>query len=237
MVERFVHIEEAVGSIPTSSTNMAKNKIILFAGWLALISLGVFTVFRNDLFSPALQNRIILANFIQRILGLMAFTMMFVQLIIGAYMEKWVQKFGPWVFKFHIFQGILIYSIILLHPVFFMLANYFSGHKFDLFFAFIDVCVLCSKKIDFYYNFGRIAFWLTSIAVFAGIFRAATPFMRVNWRKFHILNYAAFLIVGIHGFYLGTDFMTPPFSIFAVAAFVAVLAVIVVKSATLLKRG
>jgi predicted ferric reductase len=209
---------------------MNKNKIIFYTGWVALILLGVFTVFQNTQLSLVLVNRVVLANFIQRILGLTAFTMMFTQLILGAYMPKWVEKYGPWVFKFHVFHGILIYSIILLHPLFFVFGNYFAGQKFNPFFAFIDVCVLCSKKIDFYYNFGRIAFWLTTAGVFAGIFRAATPFMRVNWRKFHILNYVAFLAVGIHGFYLGTDFMARPFSIFAVPAFIVILAVIAVKS-------
>ncbi len=202
---------------------MTKYKIIFYTAWVALISLGVFTVFQNTPFSLVLVNRVILANFVQRLLGLTAFTMMFTQIILGSYMSRWIEKYGPWILKFHIFEGILVYLIIFLHPIFFMLFNYFAGHGFDPFFTFIDVCILCSKKVDFYYTFGRVSFWLVTAAVFAGLFRTATPFMRVNWKRFHILNYVAFLLIGIHGFFLGTDFTAMPFFAFAIAAYLVVL--------------
>jgi len=216
---------------------MTKYKTIFYTAWILLISLGIFTVFRNELFSPALQNRIILANFIQRILGLTTFTMMFTQIILGSNMPKWIEKYGPWIFKFHIFEGILTYVLIFLHPIFFMLSRYFAGHGFDPFFTYIDVCILCSTKYDLYYTFGRVAFWLVTIAVFAGLFRTGTPFMRVHWRKFHILNYVAFLLIGVHGLSLGTDFTSMPFFAFALVAYIAVLGIVVVKLASLLKKA
>jgi len=216
---------------------MTKYKIIFYTVWLALIFLGIFTVFVNTPFSGILQNKAALANVIQRTLGLTAFTMMFTQIILGSYMSKWIEKYGPWIFKFHVFEGILAYIIIFLHPVFFMLFNYFAGRGFDPFFTFIDVCVLCSTKTDFYYTLGRVGFWLVTIGVFAGLFRTATPFMRMHWRKFHILNYIAFLIVGLHGFFLGTDFTVMPFVLFAAVAYIAVLATVVIKSASLLKKA
>ena len=149
-------------------------------------------------------------------------------------MEYWTNKLGGWVFNFHIMEGIAIYTLILMHPIMFVLMNHFIGKGFDAFFVFLGFCVLCHTKLDLYYMLGRTAFWLLNISVWAGLLRASTQFMRVNWRKFHVLNYLIFLIVGFHGFLLGTDFSYPPFIFFAVPAYLTILIVVIfVKLPTL----
>ena len=66
---------------------------------------------------------VILTNLIQRFLGLAAFTLLFIQLISGAFMDKLTKKFGGRVFKFHIFEGILIYCLAVLHPLVFKIGG------------------------------------------------------------------------------------------------------------------
>jgi len=208
---------------------MNKNKIIFYIIWLGVLSLVPISILANTSVSEALKNPATLTNFIQRFLGLTAFTLMFFQVILGSFMSYWTQKLGGWIFNFHILEGVTVYTLIILHPLTFMVFNYFIGHGFNPFFVLVDFCILCSNRIDFYYTLGRTAFWLLNITVWAGLLRVSTPFMRVNWRKFHILNYAVFLIVGLHSIGLGTDVGTPPFSFFHGPALVIVSLIIIYK--------
>lgn len=170
-------------------------------------------------------------NLIQRLTGLSMFTMLFVQVILGSSMEYWTDKLGGWIFKFHIFEGILIYLLIFVHPVAFFFFNHYAGKGVSLLYVFTNICVLCPNKLELYYTLGRVSFWLLNISVLAGLFRAATPFMRIHWRKFHILNYLIFLIVGIHGLSLGSDFMVVPFFALAIIYYLIVLYIIFFKKA------
>jgi predicted ferric reductase len=142
-------------------------------------------------------------------------------------MDRLTEKLGGWVFKFHVFEGVVIYSLAFLHPLFFMIFNHFIGSGWNPYLVFIDVCLLCQTRIDYYYTLGRISFWLLTITVFAGLFRKATPWLKVNWRKLHVINYAIFLIAGAHGFLIGTDFQCQPFYSFAIIAYAVVVGVVI----------
>ncbi len=202
-------------------------KVIFFAFVIVLLLLVPITALQVTPLSLVLKNSATLTNYIQRILGLTLFTLLFVQLILGAFMDKLQKIIGEWVFKYHVIEGVIIYSLALLHPLTFMVFNHFAGIGWNPYFVFVDVCLLCQSRIDYYYTLGRISFWLLSITVFAGIFRKATPWMRANWRKLHVINYAVFLIVGLHGFLIGTDFRVQPFYSFAIISYAIVLGVVV----------
>jgi sulfoxide reductase heme-binding subunit YedZ len=202
-------------------------KFVFWLIWVGTLFLIPVTVLKVTSLPMALTNRIIEANLIQRIFGLAAFILLFFQVILGAFMSFWKEKLGTWIFKFHIRQGIGIYTLVLLHPIFLGLANHFSGHGFDPFFIFTDVCVLCHTFLDFYYTLGRVAFWILTLVVFAGLFQVANPWLRKNWQKLHVLNYVVFLIVGLHGFFLGTDFRIQPFFAMAVVIYVIILAIVI----------
>jgi hypothetical protein len=191
-----------------------KKKILFWGLWLAFLSLAPITILKSVDLQYTITHPVVLTNVLQRLVGLMAFILMFWQIMLGAYMHKWTDKLGGWVLRFHITEGVIIYLLVLMHPIFFMLFNYFYGKGLDPFYIFTQVCVIC-KQQELYYTLGRISFWLINITVFAGLFRMATPFMRANWKKFHVLNYLVFLIVGIHGLSIGTDFMVMPFFVFA----------------------
>ncbi len=208
---------------------MDRKKIIFLLIWLGLVSLGPLTILKNTPLELLSGNRILLVNFIQRILGLLAFTMIFVQVILGSFMQMWTERLGGWIFKFHIIEGLTVYILILLHPTMFVFLNYLAGHGFDPFYVFTNICFLCNPKIEYFYTLGRVSFWLLNVTVFAALFRTSTPFMRLHWRKFHVLNYLVFLLVGLHGFFVGTDFRSFPFFGFAVVAYAIILYIVVFK--------
>ena len=208
---------------------MYKNKIIFYLIWLILFSLAPITIFLNTPLSAIILSPASMANTAQRLFGLWAFTLMFVQVILGSFMTKWTEKFGGWIFKFHVLEGIFLYLLILVHGFTFVFFRYFTKHGLDPFYVFVDVCVLCGKSFEFYYNFGRVGFWLVTIAVLTGLFRTATPFLRVHWRKFHVLNYAAFLLIGIHSFFLGGDISEFPFKFIYIPSLIIVMGILIFK--------
>lgn len=187
-----------------------KNKLIFALIYLFFLFVPLWTVYSNTSFGSIPVNRLFVANLIQRILGLVTISLMFVQISLGFYMPKLTEKFGGWIYKFHIIHGILIYSIVIGHGISFAVFNYIIGKGFDPFYAFVDVCLYCKNNIEWLYNLGRIAFWLLTAGIVAGYFRTS-DILRVHWRKFHLLNYAAFLTGSVHGFLIGTDFRTQPF--------------------------
>jgi len=193
---------------------MNRNKIIFYIVWLTLLALGPITVLRNMPISLITKNSLEMVNFFQRIFGLTIFSLLFFQLILGSHMDFWIQKLGAWVFKFHIREGVSIYLLVCAHILSFMLFNHFGGKGFDPFYVFTGFCILCPNITELYYTFGRIGFWFVSAAVFAGLFRAATPFMQLHWRKFHYLNYVVFFLIWIHSFGAGSDIGTLPFKLF-----------------------
>jgi len=202
-------------------------KFIFFVVWAILLLLVPVTILQTTPLAFALKNHVTLTNLIQRFFGLAAFVLLFVQLILGAFMSRWIEKMGEWIFKFHLFEGVLIYFLVLLHPIFFMIFNHFAGSGWNPYAVFVNVCLLCKTPLDYYYTLGRISFWLLTVVVLASIFRKATPWLRANWRKLHVFNYVVFLLVGLHGFLTGTDFRIQPFYLFAIISYTIVACVVI----------
>lgn len=188
-----------------------RNKIIYFIVWIFVLLIGPFTVIKNTPISLLSSSQSVLINFLQRIVGLTLFSLITWQIILGSFMDRWIQKLGGWVFKFHVTEGVFIYSLVILHPLLFVLFNFKVTGKLDPFYVFTDICVLCPKPIEYLYTLGRFSFWLVNVTVFAALFRTH-PLLRTHWRKFHILNYAVFFLVAIHSYFVGTDTHTAPFS-------------------------
>jgi methionine sulfoxide reductase heme-binding subunit len=190
-----------------------RNKIIFWTVFIATLSLVPLTIFSNFNFA-VIKHPSVFLNLIQRILGLTVFVLMFWQIIIGAYMEKFAKKVGNWIFNFHVGEGILVYLLIIFHPVAFVFFQYFIGKGLDPITAFLGICIFCDPKIEYLYTLGRIAFWFLTIGVLAGIYR---------WRKMHILNYLVFLLMVVHGFILGPDVAAKPFLYFTIVSTLLVL--------------
>jgi cytochrome b561 len=202
-------------------------KVIFLTGLLVIISLTFLTIIQVTPVTLAFSTPVLLANYIQRVLGLLIFSLFFIQIILGAFMDKISRKFGKWIFNFHVFEGILVYILAFLHPISYLLTVYFAGAGFDPYMVFVNACIICKSPNDYFLTLGRVSFWLLSISVSAALFRKATPWLKANWRKFHVLNYFIFLMVGLHGFLLGSDFRVQPFFTFAIVAYAIILGVIV----------
>ena len=166
-------------------------RTLLFLIWLFIILSGPVSV---------VQNQPSLLKFFQRTAGLLGFSFLFIQIVLGALMKKWIEFFGSKIFKFHVTQGILGYGFVLIHLLFQYLVLFsFSG--FANFWKFTNPWI----------NLGRVAFIFLTVGVLAAYFRAKPVFQR-NWRLFHIFNYFVFFLVAIHAGKIGTDVKTFPFS-------------------------
>ncbi|EKE06130.1 MAG: hypothetical protein ACD_19C00079G0035 [uncultured bacterium] len=155
-----------------------------------------------------------LITLLQRITGLTAFVLLFIQIVLGSNMDFLRKRFGSIALKIHTANGLLSYLFIFTHPTLMIAFRHFLYGKIDPYYVFTDLCLLCEKPYDYYINFGRLAFVSVTIAVFAGLSRGYDKFMRLHWRKFHSLNYLAFYFVSLHVHFIGTDSTVKLFTYF-----------------------
>lgn len=210
VVERSIHIRKVEGSIPSATTVM--KKLLFFIIWTLILSLGPITILKTTSVE-LLKNPAFAINFFQRITGLLAFSLLFLQIVIGSNMNKLIEKLGAWVFRFHIVEGIVIYLLVLSHPLLAVLFNFKILGSFDPFYVFTDFCVICKTNSELFLTFGRVSFWLLTIAVAAGLFRTE-PWLRRRWKSFHKINYLVFFLIAIHSWFVGSDTQATPFIYF-----------------------
>lgn len=216
VVERFVHIEEADGPSPSKST---MKKAIFLSVWVFLLLVSVFTLLRYIPLAFVTSTPIGLIKFIKIGFGLLGFSFLFLQIVLGEYLCELSEKLGKWVFKFHFVGSILTYLIIFLHALLFMAIKYFDGSGIDPYLAFVSACVICKNPADFYKSVGMVSFWF--LTAFTVIFTFKGPFgwFEKHMGKLHVFNYLAFFLAGIHIFVLGTTFRFQPFYAFAILAY------------------
>lgn len=123
-------------------------------------------------------------------------------------MFEFRKLFGGKMLQFHITQGIIAYLVIIFHPIVFVL---FNANTQGWNQALLQILPQLGQS-QFYLNFGRLALILFTIGVAAGYFRRKALLTR-HWRKFHILNYFAFLFALLHSSNLGSDTSFFPFNI------------------------
>jgi|SRR3989344_5112618 len=180
---------------------MNKLKTLFIFIYLVLLAIPLFT-FVNDAGFNNLQ-----AYKFVRLFGLFGITLIFIQMMLGAFMNYFRKLFGTKILKFHIIEGIIAYLIIVLHPTFYFLYNLqFSDFKTSI----LSLLPSFATNIDIYIDFGKLGLIFLTIAIMAGIFRTY-PLISKNWRWFHRLNYIVFGLILIHSFFLGTDTKTAPF--------------------------
>lgn len=142
-----------------------------------------------------------------RYAGLYAITLLFIQVISGAFMQPLIRVFGPRIFKWHIKEGILTYGIVLTHPLLYVI---YTMQKEGASNALLLLIPHVTTEQEIALTLGKIGLLLLSVGVGAAIWRAH-PFIAKYWRAFHILNYIAFLFVLSHSARIGSDTQTPPF--------------------------
>lgn len=213
-----------------------KNKYIFFAFWLCLLTLPIYTILKNSNLELVFSKPNVAINFVQRISGLIIYTLLPLQIILGAFMRRLTEKFGSWIFWFHITQAILIYTLILVHPISSLILRWKVSGVVDPFYVFSDFCLLCKTKSDLYFTFGRIAFLSFTIAYIAGKFRTVS-FLRKHWRKLHLFNYVGFFAMVYHSYHVGSDPKETAFFWYFILAILVVSSVIVYRLFRLFKKN
>lgn len=204
--------------------------------WFLVLLPGPITALKLTPLASISNNQILLTNFFQRVVALVAFPMIFVQIILGSFMTRFTEKLGGWALKFHLLQGATIYSLVVLHPLLFVLMNFKARGVIDPFYVFTELCVLCSSRQELWYTLGRVSFWLITLAVVAAKLRNQ-PWWRVHWRKFHILNYLTFFLIAAHAWFSGTDVWEPPFVVFYWISVTGVFLTVIYKLYPFIRRN
>jgi len=188
--------------------NLKTRQIVFYSVYILLLLVPVFSLGQTITLNNFFTNKLVFLNVIQRWMGMTAFILIFSQIVIGSQMDKLVQIIGAQALRHHILEGISVWFLIMIHPLFEGTIVYeISGRIIDALSVYLP---LFRNSREIYIAFGIITFILINTTVFAGYFRTM-PFLRVNWRKFHILNYFAFYFLLLHA-RIGSDLTIFPFS-------------------------
>lgn len=160
---------------------MPSKKNLLIATYFLVLSFPVITWVRGYNSAGGLYE-------FMRLAGLLSFTMMSAQLTIGAFMLKLRPIFGTPILKLHIVQGMVAFSLALLHPLLY-------AWQFG---------IATAWNLAGYYNWGKVGLAVMIFSVSAGLLRTA-PFLMRHWRWVHRLNYLLLAIIYIHSWNVGTD--------------------------------
>lgn len=189
---------------------MQKVKYTLIALYILILIIPGWTIIQNvggigqigGIFSNTKQA----TYFLLRFFALYAITLLFVQLLAGAFMMPLRKILGKNALPFHIIQGTLAYLFLLFHPILYGVYNiqtlgFMSG---------LGSLLPQLTMSQLYLNLGRTALILFTLSIVAGALRTH-PFLTRHWRKFHIINYLAFAFIILHSRNLGSDVSSAPF--------------------------
>ncbi len=207
-----------------------KNKIIYFVLLLSLIFISLYPLILNTNLSITFSNYSQTLNFASRLSGIFLFTLIFIQTVLGFFLEKFVKKYGNWINKVHEIQGYLILILAIIHPVFLLLFNFKIFHTFDPFYVYTQLCLLCKSKFEFIYTLGRFAFWLLILGVFSTLLKNSALWLKRNWRKLHSLNIIVFILSALHGYFLSSDFKIFPLNYIFIGEIITVILLILFKN-------
>jgi len=189
--------------------SLKQKRLLWFFVWLFIILSGPITVLRNTNIAEVRTSGLLLLTTFQRASGLLAFSLLFIQIMLGSFMQWWLDSLGAKAFRLHTREGLLTYGFVFIHPIF----QYLIAAKTLGFANYLAIPMTNYLKApELWISFGRVALALLTIGVAAAYFRTK-PILRKNWRALHIVNYFAFFLVAIHAGRLGTDVGSLPFSL------------------------
>lgn len=150
-------------------------------------------------------DNILVVNACLRLAGLVGFSMLFVQLVIGANMNTFTQLIGAKAYRFHIVQGLVFLGLIFAHPLFYSIENTMLLGRLVPFLIPLDF-----SQRELFIGLGRIGFYLFLVTILSAYFRTK-PFFRKKWELLHQINYFLFYFIAAHAFLVGTDTIFNPF--------------------------
>jgi predicted ferric reductase len=194
--------------------------------WLFIVLSGPVAVLRLTPINIAFQSPEMLTYSFQRITGLIAYSLLFIQIVLGSKMGYWVQMLGARAYGLHVRQGLIAYAFILLHPLLNSAFIYLvSANISDAIASFLPSV---ADRREQFLNIGRLSFVLLTLSIAVARLRTK-PFFRRNWHYYHYLNYVVFFMIFIHARGVGSDVATFPFSIVFFGAPLVVGGLLIVK--------
>ncbi len=136
----------------------------------------------------------VFAALIFPLFGLYAFTLIWLQIMIGSNM-RFLIRIWPKALLFHQFEGMVAFLFVLTHVSLIIITYTFEQYLGARFLP---------KNLQIYGILGSFAFYFIILSTTAALFRK-TSFLRKFWRKVHYLNYSVFFLVLIHSWNLGSD--------------------------------
>lgn len=134
--------------------------------------------------------------------GLMAFSLVAMQVIIGSNMRRLRPVMGPGLLKFHRYQGMLALILSLLHPLMIVLT-------FGLWDAVWTKSFLPASLRGFVL-FGQLALVLMIATVGSAFLAWKFQKLTTLWRVIHFANYGVFVFAWIHSWFIGSDISSTP---------------------------
>lgn len=128
------------------------------------------------------------------LIGLYAFTLLWLQLMIGSTINP-LRKIYPRVQAFHNTQGVFVLLLALLHPALLIISLGLAGY--------IDLITAPSFLRPFVW-LGEVQLFLLIIAVLTALLRKIT-WLQKNWHWVHLANYVVFFSALVHSWFLGSD--------------------------------
>jgi len=122
-----------------------------------------------------------------RVLGLYAFTLLFMSIVTGAARTQFYMIFRPKrVYNFHIAAGVLGFGFALAHGVIVLVTKHYVGHS--------GIWVI-----------GPVTLGLLVLTIYVAFDKRRLAHV---WRAIHIINYAIFVGIFIKAMTIGTDVRT-----------------------------
>lgn len=133
---------------------------------------------------------------LHRIFGLYAFSLIFLQIILGSGRPILAHLFPSYaIINFHQSSGKIAFLFAFLHPIL-LLSTYFTESNLGYVTSFL------AGDMSVYFWTGVIAYFALFVSVGAAIFRR---YIGPNWVYFHRLNYLIFWLIFFHSFQFGLD--------------------------------
>lgn len=178
----------------------------------------------------------IIAGNISRLVGLVAFFLFFILLLVKFLGFKSQGKQKSFFDKIYLYGFPLVYIVAFLHPIIYLVSIYLAGGKLDPYLAFVNACLICKTPEDYYLTLGRISFWALTTVILAVVFRKSCQFFKKYEEKIQIVNYFAFFLIGIHAILLGSYIKIIPVLIIASLCYLVILYIFLFHEAPKLLR-
>lgn len=190
-------------TLPLSTPRPARQwRSVLLIAYLIASFLPVYSFFalRGGLSAIPTTNLRALSYFLFPLCGLYAFTLLWLQVLVGSSMAPLTRLF-PTIRKIHKRHGIYALVFACLHPLLLLVGIGFNNY---ITFSYISRLLLIFVLLGYVQLLILFTVVITALLMYSRLLRGK------RWRYIHFLTYAAFVLAWIHSWVLGTDVQATP---------------------------